>query len=559
MSVDNRAMVGKSSRSFIEEGRWAQVARDIQAGDYVLIQFGHNDQRRDYRYTSPTGTYPEFLARYVLETRQRGGTPILVTPVVRRHFNSQGTLNDTHGDYPDAMRRLAEELEVPLIDLHQRSFAHVAQLGEAASKELFLWLAPGEVLNYPRGIRDNTYFSQHGAQEVAKLVAEEIEKLPIPLKNYLKQYAAACREETTETVAICAGDSVYLEGRYQTLPGNYQTTYQGRSGCDSVVHTQLIVHSTQEAHRTAFVYQGDSVWLGQQYRHQEGTYYDTLVNSSGCDSVIATFLTVVPPPVVTKQTLIVCEGDSLLVGERYHQHSGTYYDTLVLSDGTRQVTVTTMEIQPRHQHTQTVTLCAGESMTLRGIAYTQPGTYYDTLKSSLGCDSVIITTLQILKPLARPAVVAAHNELRSSVAGDTYRWLLNGELLDDTTATLTPFREGDYSVAVSSGSCLSLFSEAYHHMLVVNSTPERVSRGKLRVYRAGTHALRATAPGINALSATLYIHDLLGNCVYQRVNHRDEDVNAEFIEIPFAQPEGVYTITLVASDQQMSTKFYWIQ
>ena len=83
ITVDNRAIAGKSSRSFIEEGKWARVLRDIQVGDYLFIQFGHNDQKQDHRYTSPYTTYQDFLTQYVQDTRRRGGIPILVTSVMR--------------------------------------------------------------------------------------------------------------------------------------------------------------------------------------------------------------------------------------------------------------------------------------------------------------------------------------------------------------------------------------------------------------------------------------------------------------------------------------------
>ena len=195
ITVDNRAIAGKSSRSFIEEGKWDQVVRDIRKGDYLFIQFGHNDQKRDHRYTSPYTTYKEFLTKYVRDTRRQGGIPILVTSVMRRRFNRHGKLYDTHGDYPKAVRQLADELDVPLIDLHQRSFVHFGQLGKEATKKIFLWLKPGEAQNYPQGIEDNTHFSCYGAQEVGKLVVAGLKTLDLPLKNYLKGHQPPAKKK----------------------------------------------------------------------------------------------------------------------------------------------------------------------------------------------------------------------------------------------------------------------------------------------------------------------------------------------------------------------------
>ena len=558
VSVDNRAIAGKSSRSYIEEGRWATVMRDIQAGDYVLIQFGHNDQKRDYRYSSPYGTYQEFLTRYVEETRQQGGIPVLITPVVQRRFDSQGNLYDTHGDYPDAVRQLASELDVPLIDLHQRSFTYVAQLGEEASQNIFLWLEPGETQNYPDGLQDNTNFCRNGAREIGRLVIQGLKEVDIPLKNYLKEYQVSCPQEESETVTVCLGDSVFLDGHYRSQPGTYRIdlgvqgtcrktrvvsltvstpttsfqtvtlcagesivlggvarhtsgiyrhTYSNHQGCDSVVTTQLIVRPVSQTIKTASIYRGDSVWIGQQYRHEPGTYYDTLTSATGCDSLILTSLQVIPPPVVTEQTITLCDGDSLLAGGRYQRMNGTFYDTIA---------------------------------------------------SSSGYDSIVITTLQIGGSLPTPAVMADEHTLRSNIAGDTYRWFFNGKALATSTAALTPWQEGNYSVMVSRGQCVSSLSETYYHMPLVSSTAHNLSEKEpLRAYQAERHYLYIVTPRTSSFSSMLYIHDLAGNCVYQNTKLQHRDPLNRLIRIPFALPEGIYTVTWVEPGQSMSVKFCW--
>src|SRR5690606_6554597 len=109
-------------------------------GDFVLIQFGHNDQKSEdpRRYTAPREAYADNLRRFIRETRAAGATPLLATPAVRRRWNESGTFYDTHGDYPEAMRAVAEELAVPLLELHRVTAERVRALGPEKSKELFL-------------------------------------------------------------------------------------------------------------------------------------------------------------------------------------------------------------------------------------------------------------------------------------------------------------------------------------------------------------------------------------------------------------------------------------
>lgn len=153
----------------------------IRSGDYLFVQFGHNDQKPDDRYTEPYTTYKQHLRRYIDDARLKKANPVLITPVQRRSFESDGRFKNTHGDYPDAMIQLAEELRVPLIDLASKSRQLLESLGPEASKKLFLWLEPGEQPNYPDGARDDTHFCDFGANEMAKLVAQGAKETGIPL------------------------------------------------------------------------------------------------------------------------------------------------------------------------------------------------------------------------------------------------------------------------------------------------------------------------------------------------------------------------------------------
>lgn len=175
VAVANHAQGGRSSKSFIGEGRLDPIAEEIKEGDYLFIQFGHNDQKTDEpRHTEPATTYPGYLREYIEAARAKGATPVLVTSVHRRYFDEAGKLKDTHGAYLEAVRQLAAEESVPLIDLAAKSKQLFEELGPEATKSLFLWGSPGEWMNYSGGIRDNTHFQEQGGLKIAGLVVEGI-------------------------------------------------------------------------------------------------------------------------------------------------------------------------------------------------------------------------------------------------------------------------------------------------------------------------------------------------------------------------------------------------
>ncbi|MEP6621768.1 MAG: rhamnogalacturonan acetylesterase [bacterium] len=171
--VRNFAVNGRSTKSFIDEGKWAAVVARIRAGDFVLIQFGHNDEKKEdsTRYTDPNGTFKVNLARFVRESRARGATPILFTSIERRSFDSNGKLKDTHGAYPQATRDVARELGVPMVDLQKSTGAMIVAAGLEGSKTLFGYVLPKTNEMYPDGLTDDTHLSLKGATEVARLAA----------------------------------------------------------------------------------------------------------------------------------------------------------------------------------------------------------------------------------------------------------------------------------------------------------------------------------------------------------------------------------------------------
>ncbi|HOT98061.1 MAG TPA: rhamnogalacturonan acetylesterase [bacterium] len=191
IQVVNYARNGRSTKSFIAEGLWAKVLADLRRGDYLFIQFGHNDAKSSdtSRYAAPHTTYRANLIRFVEEARACGAQPILITPVARRYFSPEGILQDAHGEYPGVVKEVAALYKVPLIDLHARSMQRLAELGPERSERLFMRVPPGLFKALPDGKSDNTHFMEEGAVEMAKLVIAGLREMNHPLIRYFKPEA----------------------------------------------------------------------------------------------------------------------------------------------------------------------------------------------------------------------------------------------------------------------------------------------------------------------------------------------------------------------------------
>jgi lysophospholipase L1-like esterase len=181
----NFALNGRSSKSFIDEGHLQRIADLISSGDFLFIQFGHNDEKPDLElHTDAFSTYKFYLKKYIEVAKKANAIPVLLTSIQRRNFNKDGAIQDTHGNYPIAMKELAIELNVTLIDLGEKSRILFNTLGTEKTKEIFLWVSPNESQNYPEGVQDNTHFSENGAKKIATLVVEGIIENKIsPLKE----------------------------------------------------------------------------------------------------------------------------------------------------------------------------------------------------------------------------------------------------------------------------------------------------------------------------------------------------------------------------------------
>lgn len=165
---------GCSTKSFLDQGRFEPVKEQMGEGDFLLIQFGHNDNKEDpLRHTDPYGSYQENLRFYIREARRKCAYPVLVTPISRRYFDEKGNFYPSHGEYPEAMRQLGREESVPVADLTALTQQYLAELGDEASKPLFIWP------------KDNTHLKYDGAVKMCALLCEELSRFGAPYAQLL--------------------------------------------------------------------------------------------------------------------------------------------------------------------------------------------------------------------------------------------------------------------------------------------------------------------------------------------------------------------------------------
>jgi lysophospholipase L1-like esterase len=296
VTIDNRAIGGRSSRSFIEEGRWATVSGTLKKGDFVLIQFGHNDRSTVAERHADTAQFRKYLTQYVTESRARGAIPILVSPMNMNAWTGttlREVFNEGANDYYTAMGRVVKALDVPFIDLEKKSHAYFQKLGQDyITKFLFLGLDAGEYPNFPDGIADGTHFQEMGAIGMARFVAEGIEEL----KSHADVGALASRLAPlfplTVTSNKSSGGTVTVSGNYPaqapiTLKVRPRTgeTFQGwKSAGGGATVTQKRYSFAMPAEPAAYsaLFQGGTTRLGNASREaSKGSPVDVDLGSGG--------------------------------------------------------------------------------------------------------------------------------------------------------------------------------------------------------------------------------------------------------------------------------------
>lgn len=193
VQVVNLARGGRSTKTFIEEGLWDQLVAQLQPGDTVLIQFGHNDAdtKKMERHTDPDGAYDVNLRRFVADVRTAKATPVLVTPIARWMWE-KGEPKDAHGPYAATIHRVAQDLKVPLVDLDGDMMMALKARGPLASRGLYLFYQPYDrVARYPEGVSDDTHINEQGARLGAALVATRLASLRLPISRHIHPASVA--------------------------------------------------------------------------------------------------------------------------------------------------------------------------------------------------------------------------------------------------------------------------------------------------------------------------------------------------------------------------------
>lgn len=185
IAVANYAESGEAANTFVSSKRFAKLLSKMKAGDYLFIQFGHNDQKQKGEGKGPYDSYTRDLRYLISEARAKGGIPVLITSMNRRTFDSEGKIANSHGDYPDAVRKLAKEEGIALIDLHAMSKTLYEAWGDEGSKKAFVHFPAGTFPQQDKDLADNTHFNPYGGYELAKCVIQGIKDNNIPIRKYI--------------------------------------------------------------------------------------------------------------------------------------------------------------------------------------------------------------------------------------------------------------------------------------------------------------------------------------------------------------------------------------
>lgn len=185
VNVINYAQNGRSTKTFISEGWWAKLVNQLEKGDYVVIQFGHNDAKKNTSRTTNPVDYRKNIEHFIKDVQNAGAIPILLTPIVRWNFDEDSLLKPTLGEYPDIVRDIAKKTQVDFVDMHAKSWSLLENTGASASRNYYMFLEAGIYPNFPEGKNDNTHTNETGAIAIAKLFVEGVKEIDCGLKKFL--------------------------------------------------------------------------------------------------------------------------------------------------------------------------------------------------------------------------------------------------------------------------------------------------------------------------------------------------------------------------------------
>ncbi len=259
---------------------------------------------------------------------------------------------------------------------------------------------------------------------------------------------------SSQNFVLCAGQSLTVGANTYNATGIYTDTFTVAQGCDSIVTTDLTVNPVIGVSQSLVLCAGQSVSVGLHTYTVSGSYADTLMAANGCDSTVSTYLTI-SAAIVFSQTPKLCAGQSISVGANTYSVTGIFTDTLTAANGCDSTVTTDLTIAPAITGTQTLTICAGQSVTVGANTYTATGTYTDTLIAANGCDSTMTTNLNV--NTIDTSVTLNGITITANQAGASYQWIdcnnANSPINGKTAPSFTPAVNGNYAVIVTMGAC----------------------------------------------------------------------------------------------------------
>ncbi len=261
--------------------------------------------------------------------------------------------------------------------------------------------------------------------------------------------------DTLVPITVCPGDSVLIFSKYRSMSGNYYDSLSSAYSCDSIVVQELIVNSQSNVTLPALsICSGDSAMVFGKYRTSSGLYMDSLLSSTGCDSVVSLSLLVQQSNTLT-QSASICSGDSVLLAGAWQTTAGTFVDTLISSFGCDSILTTNLNVNSIAMQQVTQSFCKGDSVLIAGAWKNTPGVYSDTLISIIGCDSVVKTTLSMI--IVDTSVSLQNGQITASALSAGYKWIdcVTGLFIPNQTGrSFTPTTNGIYSVQVTKSGCI---------------------------------------------------------------------------------------------------------
>ena len=280
-------------------------------------------------------------------------------------------------------------------------------------------------------------------------------------------------------VTICYGDSILVGTQVHSTSGSYVDTLTSSNGCDSIITTSLLVLSPVSLTQNATVCNGGNIQVGNNIYNVSGTYTDTLATLIGCDSIVITNLVVLP--VITNSVSVsICGNDSLYAGGAWQTTSGIFNDTLVTAGGCDSILVTSLTVNTSYSNSQSLAICAGDSIFLGGAYQYATGLYSDTLFSQSGCDSIIVTSLIV--NIVDTSVTVYGDTLVANAGGTTFQWMDSGTntlIAGATDSLFIPIISGMYAVIVTENGCSDTSSS---YSIIVDGITETSPGNLFSVY-----------------------------------------------------------------------------